>query len=112
MDQRCVARSHPHLMHDDVAARLVGCRSAHPTWGPHKLMAYFERRHPQLAWPAASSLGALPEGDGLVRARRRGTDAYRVISAALLVGGHTPAREEAQLDTSLANRTPMPESRA
>ena len=71
VDQRRVARSHPHRMPDDVAARLVACRKAHPTWGPRKLLAYLERRQPCTAWPAASSVGALLKREGLVRARRR-----------------------------------------
>ena len=47
-DQRRVAKSHPHRMPDDVAARLLACRHAHPTWGPRKLLAYLERRHQRL----------------------------------------------------------------
>jgi transposase InsO family protein len=71
VDQRRVAKSHPHRMVDDVAARLLACRQAHPTWGPRKLLAYLERRQPRTAWPAASSVGALLKREGLVRVRRR-----------------------------------------
>jgi len=70
-DQRRVAKTHPHRMPDDVAVRLLACRKAHPTWGPRKLLAYLERRHPREPWPAASSVGALRKREGLVRPRRR-----------------------------------------
>lgn len=59
VDQRRVAHAHPHRMADDVAARLVACRTAQPTWGLRKLLAYLERRHSRTAWPPASSVGAL-----------------------------------------------------
>jgi transposase InsO family protein len=71
VDQRRVAKTHPHRMADDVAARVLVCRQAHPTWGPRKLLAYLARRDPREAWPAASSVGALLKRAGLVRARRR-----------------------------------------
>lgn len=70
-DQRRVAKTCPHRMPDDIAARLLACREQHPTWGPRKLLAYLARRHPRLAWPAASSVGALLKRHGLVRTRRR-----------------------------------------
>jgi transposase InsO family protein len=71
LDQRRVAKTHPHRMPAELAALLVACRQAHPTWGPRKLLAYLARRHPRAAWPAASSVGALLKREGLVRARRR-----------------------------------------
>jgi hypothetical protein len=52
-DQRRVAHSHPHRMPAEIAAALLACRGAHPTWGPRKLLAYLERRHPRTPWPAA-----------------------------------------------------------
>jgi transposase InsO family protein len=70
-DQRRVAHAHPHRMPAEIAAALLACRGAHPTWGPRKLLAYLARRHPRTAWPAASSVGALLKREGLVRVRRR-----------------------------------------
>ncbi len=32
VDQRRVAHAHPHRIPEDIAARLVACRKAHPTW--------------------------------------------------------------------------------
>jgi transposase len=70
-DRRRVAKTHPHRMPDELAAALLACRRAHPTWGPRKLLAYLERRRPREPWPAASSVGTLLKREGLVRARRR-----------------------------------------
>jgi len=61
----------PRAIPDDVAARLIACRRAHPAWGPRKLLAYLARRHPRAAWPAASTAGELLKRHGLVRPRRR-----------------------------------------
>ncbi|HEX5437789.1 MAG TPA: helix-turn-helix domain-containing protein [Gemmatimonadaceae bacterium] len=70
-DQRRIALRGPHRMPDEIAARLVACRQAQPTWGPRTLLAYLARRHPRVACPAARSVGALLKRHGLVRARRR-----------------------------------------
>ena len=70
-DQRRVAAHYPNRMADDVAAALLACRQAHPTWGARKLRAYLARRQPRIAWPAASSIGALLKRHGLAQPRRR-----------------------------------------
>jgi putative transposase len=70
-DQRRVATTCPHRLADDVAARLLACRERHPTWGPRKLLAYLTRRQPRVAWPAASTVGALLQRHGVSRPRRR-----------------------------------------
>lgn len=58
-------------MLDEVVAEIVGMRRKHPRWGPRKLKAYLERNAPEVAWPAASSMGALLKREGLVVDRRR-----------------------------------------
>lgn len=54
-----------------ICAALVDCRLDHPTWGPKKLKAFLERTQPQLAWPAASTIGDVLKRRGLVDKRRR-----------------------------------------
>lgn len=71
-----VARSHaPHvqgrLVGDDVRLALIDCRLDHPTWGPRKLKAYLARVRPGMAWPAASTIGAILSARDLVGHRRR-----------------------------------------
>ncbi|AZO31290.1 integrase core domain-containing protein [Mesorhizobium sp.] len=55
----------------DVCEALVDCRLDHPTWGPRKLKAFLERTQPQIAWPAASTIGDMLKRRGLVGKRRR-----------------------------------------
>jgi transposase InsO family protein len=62
----------PTRLDGELAALFLRTRLAHPTWGPHKLLAYLVRRHARrTAWPVASTVGALLKREGLVRARRR-----------------------------------------
>lgn len=64
-------RGSPAAVADETAARLLACRQAHPTWGARKLLAYLGRRHPRVAWPAASTVGELLKRHGLTRPPRR-----------------------------------------
>jgi putative transposase len=71
-----VARSRAPLVQwraldEAICAEVVACRLDHPTWGPRKLKAFLERTQPQLAWPAASTIGDLLKRRGLVGLRRR-----------------------------------------
>lgn len=70
-DQRRVAVHYPNRIGDEVAAALLACREAHPTWGARKLRAYLARQRPRIAWPAASTIGALLKRHGLAYPRRR-----------------------------------------
>lgn len=61
----------PWAIPDELTQRLLEARRHHPTWGPRKILAYLARRLPDVAWPAASTVGALFKRHGLVRPRRR-----------------------------------------
>jgi transposase InsO family protein len=66
---------HPHAVADDVAARCLALRRQHPTWGPLKVLAGLRRKSPATQWPAASTIGALFDREGLTvkrKLRRRG----------------------------------------
>jgi hypothetical protein len=64
--------SSPQRIDDATAALLAAARTAHPSWGPRKLLQYLAPRHPTVAaWPAASTVGDLRGRAGLVKARRR-----------------------------------------
>ncbi len=69
--RRPVARSQPHRVADAVADLVVQARKEHPFWGPRKLKAWLASNHPELALPAASTLGELLKSRGLIRPRRR-----------------------------------------
>jgi len=61
---------HPQAVTDEIAERCLAVRRAHPTWGPVKVRAWLERRGGETAWPAASSIGALFDREGLTIKRR------------------------------------------
>lgn len=74
-DRSRAPRHHPHEISVEIAERCLAVRRTHPTWGPVKVRAFLERRMPQRRWPAASTIGALFDREGLTvrrRVRRRG----------------------------------------
>jgi putative transposase len=64
-------RHHPNAICDELAKVLLQARTAHPTWGPRKLLAWLHQRHPRPDWPAPSTVGDLLRRHGLVVPRRR-----------------------------------------
>ena len=73
-DQSRAPAHQPRAMPEALRGPILELRAAHPTWGPKKLKARLERLHPQLAWPARSTIGQLLKREGLARprpARRR-----------------------------------------
>jgi transposase InsO family protein len=61
----------PHRIAPEVAAVICAARRQHPSWGPGKLLAWLERRQPELELPAISTAGDLLARRGLVKKRRR-----------------------------------------
>jgi putative transposase len=61
----------PHALDDATVEAIVKLRSQHPTWGPKKLLAYLCGKHPEVQWPAQSTIGIVLKRYGLVQARRR-----------------------------------------
>jgi len=75
IDRSRAAHNHPQAITSAIAKRCLKARRAHPTWGPVKIRAWLARRTPRTSWPAASSIGALFDREGLTvkrRLRRRG----------------------------------------
>jgi transposase InsO family protein len=75
LDRSRAPLHHPQAMTAEIAERCLAVRREHPTWGPVKVRARLERHAPQTAWPAASTIGALFDREGLTvkrRLRRRG----------------------------------------
>jgi putative transposase len=70
VDRSRAALRHPHAMAEELAERCLAVRRAHPTWGPVKVRAWLERRAPCRPWPAASTIGALFDREGLTVKRR------------------------------------------
>ena len=62
---------HLRALAAERAEACLGVRRAHPTWGPVKVRAWLERKHPGGApWPAASTIGALFDHEGLTVRRK------------------------------------------
>jgi putative transposase len=64
-DQSRAPLHHAQAMTERVAGLCLAVRRAHPTWGPVKVKAWLERHGPQIDWPAASTIGALFDREGL-----------------------------------------------
>jgi len=61
----------PHRIAPEVAAALLAAKRLHPHWGPWERLPALAQHHPALAWPAASSAGALFRNAGLSRSKPR-----------------------------------------
>jgi putative transposase len=83
VDRSRAPRHHPQAVSAAIAEHCVSVRRAHPTWGPVKVRAFLMRCEPDIAWPAASSIGALFDREGLTvkRRRRRGPPAGAPFAA-------------------------------
>jgi len=55
----------------EIADAIIALRCAHSNWGPKKLRAILDRRTPETAWPAPSTIGDLLRREGLAGSRRR-----------------------------------------
>lgn len=63
-----------------IAAKVIAARRRFPYLGPRKLVAVLDREAPAIAWPAASTIGAILKRAGLVspvKRRRRPLDQQR-----------------------------------
>jgi transposase InsO family protein len=61
----------PHATAAAVAERIVAVRRRFPHFGPKKIKAWLAEREPEVAWPAASTMGDILKRVGLVERRRR-----------------------------------------
>ena len=71
VDRSRAPRRHGRSMAPEVADAIVALRRERPHWGPRKLRAVLMRDRPDIAWPAASTMGDLLRAEGLVGSRRR-----------------------------------------
>lgn len=71
VDQSRAPQTHPHAVAPQIVEAVLAVRRQHPRWGPRKLLVILRRRRPDVAWPAASTVGALLRRAGLIAPRRR-----------------------------------------
>ena len=60
-----------HAISATIADPILALRRQRPTWGPRKLLARLAQDWPEMAWPAASTVGDLLRREGLSQPRRR-----------------------------------------
>jgi transposase InsO family protein len=75
----------PHTTDASIAEKVIAVRRRFPYLGPRKILAVLERDVPELAWPAASTIGDILKRAGLVppsKRRRRPLDQRRACSPA------------------------------
>jgi len=67
-----------------IAEKVIAARRRFPYLGPRKLLAVLDREAPEIAWPAASTIGSIIKRAGLVsptKRRRRPLDQRRPCTA-------------------------------
>jgi putative transposase len=79
---------HGRRLAPSLAEAIIGLRRDRPYWGPRKLRAVLQRDHPEIVWPAASTIGDLLREHGLTQPRRQRRRAvplsrpFRAVTAA------------------------------
>jgi putative transposase len=63
--------THPQETPAAMVRDILQLRERHPHWGPRTLLQRLRRRAPDVAWPAASTVGVLLHRHGLSTPRRR-----------------------------------------
>jgi transposase InsO family protein len=69
-DRSRVPKHCPHKTPEAVQELVIEARQAHPRWGPRKLLDYLGPRHPEVTFPAPSTVGDILKREGLVERRR------------------------------------------
>jgi transposase InsO family protein len=85
----------PHATSDRLIKRIVAARRKFPYFGPKKIKIWLERHVPDIAWPAASTIGDILKRAGLVDERRR---RRRAIAQGEVVIPATAANDEWAID--------------
>jgi transposase InsO family protein len=62
---------HPNQTAAEIEQAVLELRRQYPRWGPRTLRAKLRDRHPQQRWPAASTIGAILDREGLTLQRRK-----------------------------------------
>jgi transposase InsO family protein len=88
-------QSCPHATVAEEIAAIVAMRERFVRFGPKKIRARLSAEHPQISWPAASTIGSILKREGLVlpKARRR-----RPVAQGEIVAGADVANGEWAID--------------
>ena len=58
-----------HAVSEEIVQAILRARSDHRRWGPGKVKAWLQRKHPEQHWPAASTIGEILKRAGLTAKR-------------------------------------------
>jgi transposase InsO family protein len=64
-------KSHPDTTPPAIVKRIVSMKKKFPRWGPVPIRKRLQDLHPDIDWPAASTIGAILKRNGLVQPRRK-----------------------------------------
>ena len=70
-DQSRARQTHLNATPLGIEAQLVEFRHLHPFWGPRKLKRRLEILHPEISWPANSTIGSILKHHGLAKPRKK-----------------------------------------
>ena len=70
-DQSRAPQRHPNQTPREIEQQVLELRRQHPRWGPRTLQFKLRELHPKVSWPAASTIGAILDREGLTRHRRK-----------------------------------------
>jgi transposase InsO family protein len=70
-DRSHATASCPHRTPDGIAAALIAMRQRFPHFGPKKIRSRLVYERPDVAWPAASTIGDVLKREGFIEARKR-----------------------------------------
>jgi transposase InsO family protein len=62
---------HPNQTPPAIEQQVLELRREHTRWGPRTLRAKLQQLHPRVSWPAASTIGAMLDREGLTLHRRK-----------------------------------------
>jgi transposase InsO family protein len=68
-DRSRAPHEHANAVSETVKATVVAVRQAHASWGPKKIRAWLQAKHPRQHWPAESTIAELLDRHGLTKRR-------------------------------------------
>jgi transposase InsO family protein len=71
LDLASTPQSCPHATPAEIENEVLALRKRFPSWGARKLKARLERVNPNVAWPAASTVGQILNRAGLTNPKRK-----------------------------------------
>ncbi len=70
-DQSRAPKRHANQTAAKIEEQVLELRREHPRWGPRTLRSRLEKLQPKVNWPAASTIGAMLDREGLTLQRRK-----------------------------------------